>query len=486
MEKLEVLKATTAGKRVAEEEIEGLKNYFIKTFLWEQLLSDEIDIVFGCKGSGKSALYNHLSTMDYALLDKNVLLCLAENPRGTTAFKDLSITPPVGEFEFKSIWKLYFVLIVTQKLQEYSYDDRYLKDVVDKLQESDLIPRQSNFASILKMVRDYISRINPKFEPTVGINERTGMVDSLSVKISLVEPSVKQADKGIVSVDRLLQSLNDSLHENKQVVWIAIDRLDAVFQDDFELEARALRTLFQVYTEIQGYANIRLMIFLRDDIWNKIIENGFRESSHITRTATINWDQNALFSLLMTRLENNKCLIDYFNLNLPADKPQRDKFFASVFPKQTLNKANFTFSYIISRLIDGSGNVSPRELIHLVNASISNEIKSMLDGTSQNDSLLSIDSFYSGLKETSKTKLDTLVAEYPQMKSFIFRLKNKNLRVRFDLDELKDIWDLSKKDVKVIASNLLKIGFFKNEENEENPKYFIPVIFRPALGLGLN
>ena len=39
-----------------------------------------------------------------------------------------------------------------------------------------------------------------------------------------------------------------------------------------------------------GYEKIRLLIFL-DDIWNRIIDNGFRESSHLTRKELITWDE---------------------------------------------------------------------------------------------------------------------------------------------------------------------------------------------------
>ncbi|MCA6368972.1 MAG: hypothetical protein IM631_18605 [Cytophagales bacterium] len=116
MKDTEDLKAIKIGERVAEDEIGGLKNYFVKTYLWEQIINNEVDIIFGCKGSGKSALYGYLSTSEYELMSKGVSLVPAENPRGAIAFKDLAITPPRSEFEFKSIWKLYFAILLYQKL----------------------------------------------------------------------------------------------------------------------------------------------------------------------------------------------------------------------------------------------------------------------------------------------------------------------------------------------------------------------------------
>jgi len=481
MNKLEALKKINIGERVAEQEADGLKDYFLKTYLWEQLLNNQIDIVFGCKGSGKSALYTSLSSNAYNLIDSNTILALAENPRGTIAFKDLSITPPTGEFEFKGIWKLYFVLIITQKLEEFKCSDHNLTLVIEKLQESDLIPRRATFGAMVKMVRDYIRKIHPTIEPNIGLNEHSGNIEKIGFKISLSEPTAKQTDKGIVSVDYLLELLNAALDKTKNKVWVAIDRLDAIFQENFDLEATALRTLFQVYIDLQGHENMRLIIFLRDDIWSRIIEHGFRETSHITKTDLIRWDKISLFELLMTRFTNNDFLFDYFSMQKSSSKKSQELMFDKIFPKQSANGSKFTFNWLVSRVEDGSSNPNPRELIQLVNSAIKNEINLMDQGIKRYDSLITIDSIYFGLKEASATKLNTVIAEYPQAKTYINKLKGSKVRLKFE--ELRGIWGCNKRDAKIVCNTLIKIGFFKNEsKDEDNLNVFIPHIYRPALG----
>jgi hypothetical protein len=44
---LEVLKQTTFGQRVAEEETELLEKYFVETDHWQRLFSDAVDVVYG-------------------------------------------------------------------------------------------------------------------------------------------------------------------------------------------------------------------------------------------------------------------------------------------------------------------------------------------------------------------------------------------------------------------------------------------------------
>jgi ABC-type lipoprotein export system ATPase subunit len=57
MNKKDLLNSITFGQRVAEEEGDFLATYFVETDQWKRLYSGEVDIVYGPKGSGKSALY---------------------------------------------------------------------------------------------------------------------------------------------------------------------------------------------------------------------------------------------------------------------------------------------------------------------------------------------------------------------------------------------------------------------------------------------
>jgi len=482
MGKSEILKTINIGSRVAELEIEGLKQYFLKTYLWEEVMTNQIDAVFGCKGSGKSAIYSYLTSLEYELINEGVLLALAENPKGAVAFKDLSTTPPADEFEFKSIWKLYFSILVYQKLIDFDYTDVYLNEVGEILQECDLIPRTFSFSSLVKLVRNYINRTILSIEPSAGINEHSGLIDKVSLKISFSEPSINQVDKGVKSVDQIFELLNKSLINKEFKVWIAIDRLDAVFQDNFELEAKALRTLFQVYIDMMAFSNIRLIIFMRDDIWNRIIEGGFRETSHITKTDTIVWDKKSLCQLLMSRLDQNKELLKYTDIPDCSTLVNQQKLFKLFFPLKNAENTEFNFDWIINRIKDSNGNSMPRELIHLVSAAIKHQIKINDISENSGSSLVSIEAMNEGYKEASKTKFDTLVAEYPMLKFYMYRLKGK--KVRLKLDELKEYWDISQKKVKIIANNLTKLGFFKIENENEADKdliYFVPLIYRHPL-----
>jgi len=87
MDKHEILRIISFGQRVAEEETDVLATYFVETDQWQRLYQGDIDIVYGPKGSGKSALYSLLLAKSTEMFDRNILLVAGENPRGATAFR---------------------------------------------------------------------------------------------------------------------------------------------------------------------------------------------------------------------------------------------------------------------------------------------------------------------------------------------------------------------------------------------------------------
>ena len=83
------------GDRVAENEASTLANYFVKTQPWIRLYSGEIDVIFGSKGAGKSALYTLLLNQETELKSRKIFLISAEKPTGKTVFSDITTEPPM-------------------------------------------------------------------------------------------------------------------------------------------------------------------------------------------------------------------------------------------------------------------------------------------------------------------------------------------------------------------------------------------------------
>jgi hypothetical protein len=83
------LEDVTFGNQVAENEANNLATYFIETQPWKKLYKGEVDVIFGSKGAGKSALYTLLLNKKDDLYERDIFLISAEKPTGKTVFSDI-------------------------------------------------------------------------------------------------------------------------------------------------------------------------------------------------------------------------------------------------------------------------------------------------------------------------------------------------------------------------------------------------------------
>jgi hypothetical protein len=254
-----------------------------------------------------------------------------------------------------------------------------------------------------------------------------------------------------------------------------------------ELEENALRALFQVYLDLLALEYVRLKIFLRTDIWRRLTKKGFREASHITRHTTINWDKPSLVNLVARRALQSDALVRFSGVEkdhvLLSNEGQLT-FLDAVFPDQVdvgPNKPK-TFDWLLSRTADGTTQSAPRELIHLLNAAREAELRRLDLGTPEGDDhvLFSRSALKEGLPEVSKVRLEqTLFAEYPDLRDRILALQQEKTLQR--LESLARIWGLAEADAAVIAEQLVEVGFFQKRGPKEDPEYWVPFLYRPAL-----
>ena len=287
-ERLALLKKTSFGERVAEDEVAKLAGYFVETDQWDRIFKGEIDVVRGDKGSGKSAIYSLLVTKRNDLFDKGILLVTGEKPRGMPVFKDLVADPPTTEQEFVALWKLYIASLIANELKEYAFESSDAKKLIRTLEEEKFLESDFDLSRLLKQARTTVSRwFNPAaIEGTVKFDPDTG-IPTFGGKITPAEPNSDLRSKGYLSVDTLAELANRALSAAGYQVWVLLDRLDVAFAESHELERNALRALFRVYRDFADKDCIKLKIFLRSDIWDRIVEGGFREASHITRVVTL-------------------------------------------------------------------------------------------------------------------------------------------------------------------------------------------------------
>jgi hypothetical protein len=491
MKRLDLLKQMSFGVQVAEEEVNELASYFVETNQWEKIAKGDIDIIRGEKGSGKSAIYSLLMTKAGDFFDKRILLVAAENPRGATVFKDLVADPPTTEDEFIALWKIYALTIIAQQLREYDIRGSNVDRVYRTLEDARLLEKNFSLTGLLRSAHEYVRRIvrAEALEGGLTIDPATQMPSGITGRIVLREPSSDLKKTGIMTIDELFEFLNKALEENKLKVWVLLDRLDVAFVDNHSLEANALRALIRAYADVRHRDEIALKIFLREDIWKRITEKGLREGSHLIRYVILNWTQPALLNLIMRRLLNNSILQEEFGIDGSAVlkvAEQQEKLFYRLFPSQVEQgpqKAP-TFKWLVTRCADGTGKTAPRELIHLLNCILEQEIKRLEQGAfpALGDQLFDRSVFKLALPTVSAARLNQfLYAEYANERPFVSKLEGQ--KAEQTLDSLSDLWSIDRDATLEKAKELVELGFFEQRGTKEQPTFWVPFLYRDALHL---
>ena len=440
---------------------------------------------------GKSAIYSLLVAKTDQLFDKNILLMTAERPRGATVFRDLVADPPTSENEFVSLWKLYILTLVAQQIRDFGIDKNgaSAKALISSLEEQGLLEATFDLTQVFRQVRNYVKRwfIPKSVEGSFAIDPATGF-PTLSGKITPSEPDADLRSKGYFSVDALLNHANRALASSDYRVWALLDRLDVAFIESHELEKNALRALFRVYRDLGALERITLKIFLRSDIWRRIVEGGFREASHITRVAILEWEEPALLNLIVRRLLSNEALIKEYKLNraeVLVDFDKQSQTFYRFFPQQIEqgSKKRQTLEWMISRCADGTDQTAPRELIHLLNTVREKETERLERGEAvpSEDQLFDRSVFKPALAVVSKSRLiQTIYAEYPDLKPMLMELEGE--KTEHTVASLAAIWKMPEVQAKERIKSLIEIGFFQERGGRDDWTYWVP-FFIPGCAL---
>lgn len=491
MDKRSILQSVSFGDRVAENETEGLKTYFVETDQWRGAILGNVDVFYGPKGAGKSAIYLLLHEHTNTLFDRQILFIAAENPRGNTAFQDILTDPPTSEVSFVALWKLYFVSLVADTCREYGLSNPKIDAVVDRLTQAGLLedlraPLVRHFSDAVGYVRRFFHADSIEAGPDFDSN--TGMVTGFRCKITLASPSIEARADGAESLDTTINELSEGLALLHYKVWLGIDRLDVAFADNPELEANALRALFRVYLDLQSAKQICLKVFLRSDIWRRIIKSGFREASHITRTLTIDWTSTSLLNLVMRRLLQSTTLCDAFSVNREAvlgNFESQVELFYRVFPPQIDigERRPTTLDWMLTRTADGSSTHVPRELIHLLDEAKKEQLRRSEIGEPfpEGEFLFSRSAIKDSLIPVSSARLQqTLYAEYPSIKQRVELLREE--KATQTSESLAGLWSLDPEAAKSCAEELVEVGFFERRGvRGADPEYRVPFLYRSAL-----
>lgn len=471
----EILRELNFGSSVAEYDAH-LERYFVETEPFRALVEGRVDVIAGDKGSGKSALYKILSERysQYPEL-RHVEVLSAFNPVGTPVFQRLNEANLLDETEYINVWKAYFLALAGNWVLEFADGDytdrmRVLHNTLTQagLRSDDGSPNGA-FSNLINRIKKVLRLKSAEARAKLGPAEIAG-------KIELFD-GVSGLDCTNASYDDALRILESVMTEMSTTFWLAVDRLDEAFQGRPAIERSALRALLRTFLDMQEFSHIRLKLFVRRDLFRRIVSGGFVNLTHVdARKMDIRWDDADLDSLLYKRIMQNEQFLSL----LPGSKLTSADLFYTLFPSQVDpgSRKPKTWTWMLGRISDGNGVKPPRNLIDLVSKAREAQLREedrVPRTYSYQEPLITSDSLKKDLEALSVQRvLDTLLAEAGDFAELIDKFRDG--KAEHNPDSLRDILgENATEDAKYLQS----IGFLE----QIGSSYKVPMLYRGGLNI---
>jgi len=236
-------------------------------------------------------------------------------------------------------------------------------------------------------------------------------------------------------------------------------------------------------------ANIRVKVFLRDDMLEQVVKTdaGFTALTHLTvrQADTLRWTQDQILAMVVKRFFANDGLVNYLEINrdqLEASPSYRTKCFDKIFPSTVFKGTNQspTIRWIYNRCADGRGVVTPRDVLDLlIRAKQRQQDVYAADPEGTSDWVIGAAAIRYGFEELSKRKRQTyLQAEFPHLWRNIEKFSGG--KTDYNESALQSLLGLG---WKLSVENLIDIGFLSRRTRKTEAVYSIPFLYRYGMNL---
>jgi hypothetical protein len=499
----ELLMKCDLGSSVAESD-NLLQVARIENSAFADLVSDRVDLVPGTKGSGKSALFRIFVDFlpDYLLKQKKVVIAHGVQAPGDPVFHAFNEQfSKLSETEFVSFWCIYLVSLAHE---QFVKGPRYVEMLRNASAEVGAFRRACENAKIpeirsaktLRSILEWSLHVLKAWRPKLKyrLPEGGGEVELDLFGHPTPDPPPPREPDQEDALPKYVTEIRDALEavltKSGVSLWLMVDRLDEVFPRRSETERKALRGLLRAMRYFAS-EQIRVKVFLRDDMLDQLVRGaeGFTALTHVTvrQADTLRWTTDQIMAMLVKRLFANDDLANYLKVNqqrINASAKYRAECFNKVFAPTVFRgpKQSPTIRWIFNRCTDGRGAVTPRDVLDLIiRAKQRQQDLCASDPEGTTDWIISPNAIQYGFEELSERKRQTyLQAEFPHLWEYI----EKFVGGKTDYHEAA-LRELLGGNWKILAEDLVAIGFLSKRTKAGEDVYSIPVLYKHGLHITL-
>ncbi|KKM10517.1 hypothetical protein SY88_12550 [Clostridiales bacterium PH28_bin88] len=457
-EKMKILRSLEFSTGKAEEQ-KDLVKFFIKTEDYFKTLDQRTVLIVGRKGTGKTALFKMLLEGHYL--------------RDIT-YKDIEA----------------FAIMAPPEMRK---DKWYLEKESFRAIEKHLFEHDQNWSGFWGAY--ILIRLCLQFEFMTGIEELDHLVEDLKARATQVQ--LVETLKRFVTYPNFSLILNDKLRDCddrlEKMLYLLFDGLDTGFGSEAKDLARridAIKGLFQFWYEVKASLNqIRFKIFLRKDIWDRIL---FQNKSHIWgQDIRLTWDQvNFLKTICKQALQSDE-LGDYLRKSwddFPDNNDSNIEEWDALDVERLINvlvgermkggNTTFTKNWIWNRLGDGKGDRSPRFLFQLLLVAKEEEEKTLKsERTPYLRSLIRPRMLVLALQRVSEEAIGALMEEYPELIDFTEKCLKGNQSPFFTSEISREFQDV------IEGAREAGLIYAYEEEEGNTSRYAVPDLYLKGLNM---
>ncbi|MBU1044192.1 MAG: hypothetical protein KJ915_07325 [Candidatus Omnitrophica bacterium] len=444
-----ILEDIDIGDIAAENEIENLKTYYVRTGQFTEARKGHTQLVVGRKGSGKTALFYALRHQIGPHRTGNIVLDLKPDGYQFAKLRDTILkkfSEAIRQHTLIAIWDYVLLLelahkILTDKKEiKLAHNNHETLQLWNKIRDEYKLHRnieEGDFSERLSML---IDKIIDRIPPT---------------KTFLSSPEITQ----LVFVHDI-KELRDCLVEyfaNRHEIWLLFDNLDKNWKiserDDYE--ATILRCLLDASRKLQKMllkrnVNFHSIVFIRNDIYSFFLENTTDRGKD--QASYLNWDDPLLFGEIL------RLRVNYIS----GKEDTFEQVWESIFDLHV--KGENSFKYIVNRTF-----MRPRDFLIFIHHSLQTAINRGHNRLTELDILHAEEAYSRDIFEQLLYEIRDI---HPKMEEILYCFLEAN-RTMYESELIKILKEARIADDKIdyIIYNLLWFCFLGISKQDWSEKY---------------
>jgi hypothetical protein len=419
--------------------------FFVQTDVIKAAGKEEIPLVLGRKGSGKTAIFRWLiESNTNSSVGVHAPAALNEGRSWLLSIDGFRAVEQILQgqsTEWNTFWILYTCIAL------------------------------SNTLGITQSV--------PTFIDGIDFHSETGILDALE--------KIGSNPRGALEIAQWLQSIDEVVSEETMLLFDGLDTGFGNTEKDRQRRREAVEGLFSLWMDRgQALSRLRFKILLREDIWRQL---RFENKSHLYgRSVLLKWpDQATYFKVVLKqamRSESFRSLIkvrpggERLLAGKTDDWSSEDVWEAwtvLVGERMKGGKTAFTKNWVWNRLADANFDHTPRHLLQLFHEAIPWE-NDQHRLTPYDRSVIRPRGLVKCLNAVSEQALIALNEEFSELGPLLNELR----RIARSPLNAQDLNDLDQEIVLAKEVGLLEVY---EEKEDEVRRYRVPDIYRLAIGM---